>query len=616
MCFPLFALARHAPLPTRHCLDRAHTPFDRFLRLEEGEAEDAACGMVDQGIRRRDVAPVCVGECGIGDAGQLGDAIVRMCHAACAREEFSIVPGRAARNRRAEVPGRFRPASIMLVPATRRGVRDSGEVQRLEQVLAGRYEIEREVGRGGMATVYAARDLRHRRRVAIKVLRPELAIGLAAERFRAEIDVAASRTHPNILPVFDSGGSGDCLFYVMPLVEGESLRARLERERRVDLDTALRITCDVADALTYAHGRSIVHRDIKPENILFIEGHAVLADFGIARAIEQAGVTSKRLTFAGMAGGTPLYMSPEQASGDPRVDLRSDVYSLACVLYEMIGGGPPHPGNTPQAVLASKLTETPVPLHSGDAKVPLAIDDVIAKALASEPQERFSSAKQFADALTNATAARASQRRQRGGRRVRMHRGGVVAIFGVLVALGIAGAVAAWRRVPVRIVGADGRIGLAVFPFRPTVPDAVRWSEAIPDLLATTLDGTPGVRVADPWSLWRALRETPHAVARSPDPEEGEEIAKRANVCCYVLGSVAQLPGQVDVSIRIYQRGAAEPLHTFAMSSPADSIASLVQGIAVEVMKRLTTAAGPLALAQIDRALTRSPEALKAWLSA
>ena len=494
-------------------------------------------------------------------------------------------------------------------------MRDSGDVQRLQQVLAGRYEIEREVGQGGMATVYAARDLRHRRRVAIKVLRPELAIGIAGERFRAEIDIAASLTHPNILPVFDSGGGGDCLFYVMPLVEGESLRTRLEREQRVDLDTALRITCDVADALTYAHGRHIVHRDIKPENILFIEGHAVLADFGIARAIEQAGGGSKRLTFAGMAVGTPLYMSPEQASGDPKVDLRSDVYSLACVLYEMIGGGPPHPGDTPQAMLASKLTETPVPLHSGDAKVPLAIDDVIAKALASEPQERYASAKEFADALTNATAGRVSQRRQR-GRRVRMHRGGVVAIFGVLAALGIAGAIAAWRRVPVRIVGDDGRVGVAVLPFRPTVPDAVRWSEAIPDLLATTLDGTPGVRVADPWSLWRTLRETPHAVARSPDPKEAEEIAKRANVCCYVLGSVAELPGQVDVSIRIYQRGAAEPLHTFAMSSPADSIASLVQGIAVEVMKRLTTATKPLALAQIDRALTRSPEALKAWLAA
>ena len=491
----------------------------------------------------------------------------------------------------------------------------SGSLERLKEELAGRYEIEREVGRGGMATVYAARDLRHRRRVAIKVLRPDLAIGIAAERFRDEIDIAASLTHPNILPVFDSGGSGDCLFYVMPLVEGDSLRSRLEREKRLPLDAALRITQDVGDALAYAHGRNIVHRDIKPENILFVEGHAIVTDFGIARAIERAG--SRRLTFAGIAVGTPLYMSPEQASGDPTVDRRSDIYSLACVLYEMLGGAPPHPGATPQAVLASKLTETPRPLHDSGADVPTAIDEVITRALASDAEKRYGSATEFIDALLAAAAVAGARLRPSRARRLRVQRNGVVALSGVLAAIAVAGAIAAWRRVPpARMIGDDGRISVAVLPFRPTVPEATRWTEAIPDLLATTLDGTPGVRVADPWSLWRTLRATPHAVARSPDPEEGEAIAKRANVCCYVLGTVAELPGQVDVSIRIYRRGTAGPWHTFAMGAPADSIASLVQRIGVEVIRRLAADAPSLAVGQVDRALTRSPEALKAWLTA
>ena len=491
----------------------------------------------------------------------------------------------------------------------------SGSPERLQQELAGRYEIEREVGQGGMATVYAARDLRHRRRVAIKVLRPDLAIGIAVERFRDEIDIAASLTHPNILPVFDSGGSGDCLYYVMPLVEGESLRQRLEREKRLNLDVALRIMQDVADALAYAHGRQIVHRDIKPENILFVEGHAVVTDFGIARAIERAG--SRRLTFAGIAVGTPLYMSPEQASGDPSVDLRSDIYSLACVLYEMLGGSPPHPGDTPQAVLASKLTETPRPLHSTGADVPPAIDEVITKALASDAAERYSTATEFAEALSAAAAVSYTRPRPSRARRVRMRTNGMVAVFGLITALSVAGAIAAWRRVPARVVGDDGRIGVAVLPFRPTVPAAARWSEAIPDLLATTLDGTPGVRVADPWSLWRTLRETPQAIARSPDPEEAQSIAQRANACCFVLGSVAELPGQVDVSVRIYRRGDEEPLHTFAMRAPPDSLASLVQRIGVEVIARLSTAGStPLTMGQMDRALTRSPDALKAWLVA
>src|SRR5689334_25189836 len=208
--------------------------------------------------------------------------------------------------------------------------------------LADRYRIERELGAGGMATVYLAEDLKHRRRVAIKVLRPELGAAVGAERFLREIETTANLRHPHILPLYDSGSAGGLLYYVMPLVEGESLRDRLAREKQLPIDDALRIAREVADALSYAHARGVIHRDIKPENILLEGGHAVVADFGIARAVSTAG--ADRLTETGMAIGTPMYMSPEQAAGDPDLDGRSDLYSLGCVLYEMLGVQAPFTG--------------------------------------------------------------------------------------------------------------------------------------------------------------------------------------------------------------------------------------------------------------------------------
>ena len=203
----------------------------------------------------------------------------------------------------------------------------------LREALATRYAIEREVGAGGMATVYAAHDLRHRRPVAVKVLRPELASALGAERFLQEIETSANLRHPHILPLFDSGDAGGALYYVMPLVLGESLRARLMRERQLPLQDALQITREVADALAYAHRQSVVHRDIKPENILLESGHAVVTDFGIARVVSAARRDGVALTQAGTSLGTPQYMSPEQISGEQDLDGRSDQYSLACTLY-------------------------------------------------------------------------------------------------------------------------------------------------------------------------------------------------------------------------------------------------------------------------------------------
>jgi serine/threonine-protein kinase len=265
---------------------------------------------------------------------------------------------------------------------------------RLGAGLTGRYTLERELGQGGMALVFLARDLRHDRKVALKVLRPEISVEIGAERFLREIKMAAGLTHPHILPVYDSGEAGGMLFYVMPNMEGRSLRERLEAEKQLPLDEALRITREVATALDYAHRNRVVHRDIKPENILFQEGNAMVADFGIGKALSDAsGVTQ-----TGLAIGTPAYMSPEQASGEHEIDGRSDIYSLGCVLYEMLTGEIPFTGPTPQAIMTKRFV-SPVPHVKAMRDVPEGLDAVVTRSLARIPVDRFATAAQFAEAL-------------------------------------------------------------------------------------------------------------------------------------------------------------------------------------------------------------------------
>lgn len=272
-------------------------------------------------------------------------------------------------------------------------------LDRLQEALAGLYTIERELGHGGMATVYLAEDVKHRRPVAVKVLSPQLAAGLGTERFLGEIQIAARLTHPHILPLHDSGEAAGLPYYVMPYVEGESLRGRLLHDRQLPIEDALRITREVGDALEYAHHRDIVHRDIKPENILFQTGHAVVSDFGIARAINVAG--KGRMTGTGIAVGTPGYMSPEQAGGDDELDGRSDVYSLGCVLFEMLAGGPPFTGWSAQAILARQVLE-PVPrLRTFRGTVPEWLEQAVTRALANAPVDRFDGAAEFVGALSS-----------------------------------------------------------------------------------------------------------------------------------------------------------------------------------------------------------------------
>ncbi|MEE8193692.1 MAG: serine/threonine-protein kinase, partial [Gemmatimonadales bacterium] len=260
-------------------------------------------------------------------------------------------------------------------------------MDRLKTALADRYAIDREIGSGGMATVYLADDLKHNRKVAVKVLRPELAAALGSERFLREIEIAAALTHPHILPLHDSGEAGGFLYYVMPYIEGDSLRDRLVREKQLPVEDALQIARDVAAALSDAHSRDVIHRDIKPENILLSAGEAVVADFGIARAITAAG--GDQLTETGVSIGTPAYMSPEQATGEGQVDGRSDIYSLGCMLYEMLAGEPPHMGPTVQAIIAKRITEPAPRVTTVRETVPGPVADALERALARLPADRY-----------------------------------------------------------------------------------------------------------------------------------------------------------------------------------------------------------------------------------
>jgi len=318
---------------------------------------------------------------------------------------------------------------------------------RLFTALAGRYRIERGIGSGGMATVYLARDLKHDRDVALKVFRPELAALLGVNRFLNEIRISAQLDHPHILTLIDSGSADGLLYYVMPFVRGESLRDKLKRDRQLGTDEALDIARQVIAALDYAHRQGIVHRDIKPENILIHEGEAVLADFGIATAVKEAGGT--RLTESGVSLGTPQYMSPEQATGDRPLDARSDVYSIAAVLYEMLAGEPPHNGASVQAVIAKLLTERPTRLRVLRDTVPEGIDAAVAKALAKLPADRYASAGDFARALATPGVPQRTSARSR--RWLPIAIGGAVAAVAAIAAALILARKPAERLQPERI---------------------------------------------------------------------------------------------------------------------------------------------------------------------
>jgi Tol biopolymer transport system component len=340
--------------------------------------------------------------------------------------------------------------------------------ERLTAALADRYTVERELGAGGMATVYLAHDVRHDRRVALKVLRPELVAVIGAERFLAEIKTTANLQHPHILPLFDSGRADSFLFYVMPFVEGESLRDQLSREKQLPIGDAVRIATEVASALDYAHRHGVIHRDIKPENILLHDGQALVADFGIALAVTTAG--GSRMTETGMSLGTPQYMSPEQAMGERGLDARTDVYALGCVTYEMLTGEAPFTGPTAQAIVAKVMTDRPKPLVAQRHTIPPNVEDAVLTALEKLPADRYGSAAEFSAAMARTdTASRSAQRAKPGGRFARPR--WVLAAGGLAVAaaaFGLGTAVARRGAAPIVTFGRATKVtydpGLEIHP--------------------------------------------------------------------------------------------------------------------------------------------------------
>jgi eukaryotic-like serine/threonine-protein kinase len=329
----------------------------------------------------------------------------------------------------------------------------SPAADRLVSALADRYSIERELGQGGMATVYLAQDLKHDRKVAVKVLRPELAAVIGADRFLSEIKTTANLQHPHILPLHDSGEADGYLFYVMPFVEGETVRDRLNKEKQLPVADAVRIATEVAAALDYAHRHNVIHRDIKPENILLHDGSALVADFGIALAASKAG--GARMTETGMSLGTPHYMSPEQAMGEREITARSDVYALGCVLYEMLTGDPPFTGSTAQAIVARVVTEAPRPMSPQRGTIPAHVEAAVLTSLQKLPADRFKTAAEFAEALADSRYASAStvamsgvaQRRSRVATVTPWVVAGVALLAGLLIGSSVLG-----RPVPVRSV--------------------------------------------------------------------------------------------------------------------------------------------------------------------
>ena len=369
---------------------------------------------------------------------------------------------------------------------------DANDRESLTGLFGDRFSVQREIGRGGMATVYLAQDHKHDRLVAIKVLRPELAATVSAERFLREIRTIARLQHPNILPLHDSGEFNELLYYVMPYVQGESLRARLARGPRIELDEAIRITLEVADALAEAHANQVVHRDIKPENILLSGGHALVADFGIARALSSA--EDDTLTMAGLVVGTPAYMAPEQITAERSIDGRADIYALACILYEMLAGSPPFAGASIQEMMA-KHTLAPVPhLRELRPDVPEFVDLALRKAMAKQPGDRFPDARAFGQALTQAGVTATSSRRQ--------WRTLAIAAAAVIIAMTGYGVV--------RALGSSGTSSLAEAPSIAVLAlrtvggsqDDDALAEGISEEIASTIGRLPGMSVKAPRSAF------------------------------------------------------------------------------------------------------------------
>ncbi|MFN0181719.1 MAG: protein kinase domain-containing protein [Gemmatimonadales bacterium] len=423
---------------------------------------------------------------------------------------------------------------------------------RLTAALSDRYRIERELGQGGMATVYLAQDLKHDRKVAIKVLKAELGAVLGAERFVNEIRTTANLQHPNLLPLFDSGEADGFLYYVMPYVEGETLRARMDAERQLPVEETVRLVSLLAGALDLAHARNVVHRDLKPENILLQAGQPIIADFGIALAVAQAG--GERVTQTGLSIGTPNYMSPEQAAGTHTVDARSDQYALGATVYEMLTGEPPHTGPTTPVIVARLMTERPRDIRATRPAVPPGVDAAVHRALEKSPADRFPNCGAFAEALAAGARAPAAtpgvtsdatpRAAARGARRL-----AVGAVLALVAVASIVGVVIKWRPAggsPAAAATTDER-SLVVLPFTSVGGDTANsyFAAGIADELTSALTQIPGLRLAGRASAARVKEQGGGA----------REIGEALNVAAVLDGSVRRAGDRIRVSAELTSAG-------------------------------------------------------------
>jgi serine/threonine protein kinase len=471
----------------------------------------------------------------------------------------------------------------------------------LNAVLADHYVIDRELGRGGMALVYLARDVRHERFVALKTLRPEIALALGRERFLREIKLAARLQHPNILPVYDSGDAAGTLYFVMPFVEGESLRDRLDREPQLPLDDALQISREVADALAYAHEHDVVHRDIKPENIMLSGGHAIVTDFGIARAVSAAG--GDKLTETGLAIGTPAYMPPEQSAGTGKVDRRSDIYSLACVLYETLAGQPPFTGPTAQAIMARHSLDAVPRLKVVREAIPDDVEGVIERALEKVPADRYQTAVQFRDALSAASTGRVSRvtkhRPSTFGTR-RQRRVGAIAAGVVLLAA------IAWAASSVGD-GGNGNTGglsqnrVAVLYFTDESRDSSLGYLA-DGLTEALIDQLNGIRALDVVSRGGVTPFRGRGAAR-------DSVARVLNAANIVDGEVENLGNRVRVTVRLVEGASGADVRRQTFELPAAAQLAIRDSVAKQAAEFLRERLGDEIRLREERAATRSVDA-------
>ena len=469
--------------------------------------------------------------------------------------------------------------------------------------LADRYAIERELGSGAMATVYLAEDLKQHRKVAVKVLRPDLAAALGPERFIREIEIAANLTHPHILPLHDSGEAGGFLYYVMPYIEGESLRDKLDREKQLSLEESIEITKAVATALEYAHRHEVIHRDIKPENILLPAGTAVVADFGIAKAVTAAG--GEQLTETGMAVGTPYYMSPEQASGSTELDGRSDIYGLGCVLYEMLAGEPPFTGATLESVVHQHLAVEASPITNVRPAVPPEIAGVLAQALAKTPADRFGAARELSDALARAAATPATGTTPGARTSIRWRVGATATVVLLAVVAGVFGIV---RTSGLASTAASDVPRLVVLPLvNLSSAEEEYFADGMTEEITSRLAGISGLRVI--------ARQT--AIQYKGSTRSAREIAEELDVDYVLEGTVRtdRAPdgsGQVRITPQLIR--ASDESHLWSEAKTVDLVPGEIFRIQAEVAERIAQSMNVVLLEPEREELAARPtESLEAY---